>query len=139
MDRRTLARIARVRSLQLTLAQGQEAAARDKAAAEAALGERIAALAAAVAPACAQASGVALGAEAHFRQRLHASAEAAQNRIATADRLLARAAEATRAARQDRTAVDKLLDRARREDLAQEMRALEDLPAAGRRNRHDPC
>jgi len=138
MDPRTLARIHRVRSLQLVLAQGEEARARDRLATEAALGERIAALGNAVAPAPTTASGVSLGAQAHFRARLHASAEAARDRVATAERSAARAADATRAARQDRTAVEKLLERARREALARDMRAMEDMPAAPR-NRHDPC
>jgi len=143
MDPRQLARIARVRALQLTLAQADEARARDKADAEAALGRRIAALADAVAPAPTFASGVALGAQAHFRARLHQSAQAAAQRVATADRLAAGAAEATRVARQDQAAVDKLLARARSAALVREMRALEDLPATpgrtGARDRHGPC
>jgi len=143
MDARTLARIARVRALQLTLAQADEARVRDKAAAEAALGQRIAALADAVAPAATLASGVALGAEAHFRARLQVSAQAAAQRIATADRLAIQAAAATRAARQDQAAVDKLLECARAAAIRREMRALEDLPATaggnGARNRHGPC
>ena len=77
------------------------------------------------------------GAEAHFRERLLQSQQAAQNRVATAERLFAKAADTTRAARQDRSAVEKLLGRARHEGLLREMRALEDMPAVPKR--HDAC
>ena len=112
----------------------------EKHASETMLAQRIQALADAVAPTTAQLGGASLGAQAHFRERLHQSAAAAQARVDTAEQFVNRAAEATRAAKRDQSAVEKLLDRARLQALAKEMRALEEAPPAGRKgNRHDPC
>ena len=139
-DAKRLARLHRVRTLQLGLAQADEARARDSAASEAALSRRIADLAAAVAPRPAQeAGGVALAAQAHFRERLHLSADAAANRVRQADAETERRAEQTRAARRDQSAIEKLMDRRRMEAIAAEMRALQDAPPPPRKNRHDPC
>jgi flagellar FliJ protein len=138
LDPRRLARVHRVRTLQLGLAQADEARARDAVTSETALAGRIAQLAAAVAPAPAAAPGFSLAAEAHYRERLHRSAEAAERRVRAAEDEATRRADATRAARQDRTAVEKLIARGQLELAQAEIRALQDAPAT-KRNRHGPC
>jgi len=138
-DAKTLARIHRVRTLQLTLAQGEEARARAQVASEAALNGRIAALAAAVAPAPALSGGMGLRAAAHYRERLHQSADAAALRVERAELAATRAIEATRAARQDQGAVEKLVERAERALRDAEMRDLEDMAVAAAGKRHSAC
>lgn len=133
-----LARILRVRTLQLGLVRADEAQARDKAAGEVLLQARIAQLSASVAPAAAPLAGVALVAAAHFRERLHASAEAAEHRARAAQAQVERAAEATRAARRDQHAIEKLIARADTAAAVRGIRALEVAPPS-RPNRHDPC
>jgi flagellar protein FliJ len=128
-DPHKLARIHRVRTLQLGLARADELAAGQKAAGEAELSRRIADLAAAVAP-VPGGGFAALHAAAHYRDRLHQSAAAAAHRVAAAQAAHARAAEATRAAHRDQGAVEKLLARAAADERRREARALED--AAGR-------
>lgn len=130
-----LKRIHRVRTLQLTLARAEEARAQTQVATETALSARIAQLADAVAPASSDA--VAMAAAAHYRERLHRSARAAADRVRAAEANAARAAEGSRAAERDRSAVEKLLERARADALRQAMRKLED--AAPARKWHDPC
>ncbi|HEX8555561.1 MAG TPA: hypothetical protein VF695_12700 [Sphingomonas sp.] len=136
-DAKTLARIHRVRTVQLHQAHAAEARVREQAAAEEALGARIAALADAVAPTRIASSGIALGAAALYRDKLHQSAHAAVARLARTQAEATRAAAVTRAARQDQNAVEKLMDRARLADAAADRRKLEDLPttpgARGRR------
>ena len=135
-----LARLHRVRTLQLNLAQADENRARAQVASEAALNDRIAALASAVAPAPSATGGIGLVAAAHYRERLHRSAETAASRVVQAEEAATRAASATRAARQDQGAVEKLMERARAAADAIERRALEDLPAASARGkRHGAC
>lgn len=138
MDRHQLARIHRVRTLQLGLAQAAEAKAAEGLASETALANRIAELARAVAPSPSAAPGVSLAAAAHYRERLHQSAHAAENRVHAANAQ----AEAARAARQDahrdQSAVEKLIARVDAADVLRELRALEDTPAL-RKVRHDPC
>jgi hypothetical protein len=138
-DGQRLARIHRVRTLQLGLAQADEARARDSLTSETALSQRIAQLASAVAPQPAGAAAVSMAAAAHYRDRLHRSAEAAQDRVRMAEENADRAGAATQSARRDQTAVEKLLDRARIERIRAEMKALEDAPSPANRNRHDPC
>lgn len=133
-----LARLHRVRTLQLTLAQGDEARARDQLASEAQLTSRIAALADAVAPQAEMVSAVSLAASALYRERLHQSADGARLRVARAETQLDRATAATRNARQDQGAVEKLIERARAAAVVAERRAMQDAPPA-RGNRHDPC
>lgn len=135
MPKGTLGRIHRVRTLQLTLARAEEARADAQVATEAALSARIAQLAGAVAPVSGDA--VALGAAAHYRERLQRSAHAAANRVRAAEADAARAAEGARAAKRDQSAVEKLLERARADALRRAMRQLEETPPA--RKRHDPC
>lgn len=134
-DVKTLARIHRVRTVQLHQAHAAEAQAIEKAAAEAELGARIAALAAAVEPtpigsSGIGASGIALAAAALYRDKLHQSAHAALQRLARTQADAERAAAVTRAARQDQGATEKLMDRARSAQAAVERRKLEDMPAA---------
>ncbi|MGR6330603.1 hypothetical protein ACU5AX_16190 [Sphingomonas sp. XXL09] len=140
-DAKKLARIHRVRTLQLNLTRADEMRAQEKHASETMLAGRIQALADAVAPAAATTfGGASLGAQAHFRERLHQSAAAAQARVSMAEQFAAQAAEATRSAKRDQSAVEKLLERARREALVREVRALEETPPTGRQGiRHDPC
>lgn len=130
-----LARIHRVRTLQLTLALAEEARANAQVATEQALSERIAQLAEAVAPA--SGSAAALLAASHYRDRLGKSAVASANRVRTAESDAARATEGSRAAKRDQSAVEKLIQRARADALRREMRALEDAPST--RKRHDLC
>jgi flagellar FliJ protein len=137
-DATKLARIHRVRTLQLGLARAAEAAAGAKLSNEAALSGRIAELAATVAPVAAEQSAFSLGAAAHYRARLHEGAAAADARVALARRRQDEAAAATQAAKRDQSAVEKLIERARVEDNRRDLRALEDAPATPRK-RHGPC
>lgn len=139
MDRRQLARVDRVRAIQLNLARAAEADAQAKAASETALGRRIAQLAAAVAPAPAAGAGFSLSAAAHYRDRLHQSAWAAEVRVARAQGLANQAAEATRSAERDQKAVEKLRARADADAALAALRALEGAPATRRPNRHEAC
>lgn len=133
-----LDRILRVRTLQLGLVRADEARARDKAESESALRARIAQLSAEVAPAAAPVAGVSLVAAAHFRERLHASADAADQRLRAAEAQATRAAAATREARRDQSAIEKLIARADADAALKAIRALEAAPPP-RRARHDPC
>jgi flagellar protein FliJ len=51
------------------------------------------------------------------------------NRVRMAEQHAERSGEATRSARRDQNAVEKLIDRQRAEDVRAEMKALEDAPA----------
>jgi len=136
---KTLGRLLRVRTLQLNLVQAEEARAHEKFASEAALKTRIAQLADAVAPApTASEDGFAFVAAAHFRERLHRSAEAADMRLRAAEQGIEQAAEKTREARRDQNAIEKLMARAEAEAALKALRALEAAPAV-RKIRHDPC
>ena len=137
-DPKKLARILRVRTLQLGLAQAEEARVRGVHEQERALSSRIAQLASAVSPVEDRAGGFSLAAAAHYRDRLHRSAETAANRVRTAEEEAARAAEATRAAKRDQSAVEKLIQRELAEKTLREIRALRDAPPV-RKIRHDPC
>ncbi|QDX27205.1 hypothetical protein FPZ54_15125 [Sphingomonas suaedae] len=135
-----LGRLLRVRTLQLDMVRASEAAARDKVAAEQALRARIEQLAQGVAPAPAPVPGSAtsLIAAAHYRDRLHQSAAAAERRVIDAERGLRTARAATQEAKRDQSAIEKLLERAEASAARRAMRALEDMPAIPRK-RHDPC
>ncbi|MBJ6123583.1 hypothetical protein [Sphingomonas mollis] len=135
----TLARIHRVRTLQLGLARADEMRHHDTLASETALTDRIAALVDAVAPTAEVLAAQHLSATAFYRERLQLSADAAASRVRVAGHRAMVAEEATRAAKRDQTAVEKLLDGARRIDLARAMRALEDMPAVSKGKRHGPC
>ena len=138
MDKRQLTRIHRVRTLQLGLAQAAETRAAEGLASESALSGRIADLARAVSPTPSATPGVSLAAAAHYRERLHQSAHAAEARVVTATREREAARAAREDAHRDRTAVEKLLARADAAELVKAVRALEDAPAL-RKVRHDPC
>jgi flagellar FliJ protein len=133
-----LDRLLRVRTLQLGMTRAAEAQAQDKRASEADLAHRIAQLAKNVAPAPTEGNGFALVAAAHFRSRLQQSAEMAQARLHEADLAAERAAEATREARRDQSAIEKLMARADAEAVLKAIRALEVAPPL-RKIRHDPC
>ncbi len=140
-DPKKLERILRVRTLQLGLTRAEEARAADRVASELALKNRIAHLAAEVAPTPSSkpADALSFAASAHYRDRLHASADAAEARVATAHQGLASAQAATREARRDQSAVEKLISRADHAAALKAIRALEDLPPGRAPNRHDPC
>lgn len=134
----SLDRILRVRTLQLGLVQAAAIEAQDKVASEEALRHRIAQLADNVAPTAESADAFSFIAAAHFRERLHQSAAAAERRFETATRRLSDAKEATREARRDQSAIEKLIEREQQQAVLKEIRALEAAPVV-RRNRHDPC
>jgi len=137
--KKQLDRILRVRTLQLGMTRADEVRAQAKLASEAELATRIARLADSVAPAPAEAgSGFSLVAAAHFRSRLHQSAELAEARLRDAEMAAEMAAEATREAKRDQSAVEKLMARADREAALKAIRAMESAPVV-RKIRHDPC
>jgi len=125
-DPAKLARVLRVRTLQLGLAQADEMRARAAHEQESALSSRIARLAEQVSPVEDRAAGFSLAAAAHY------------DRVRTAEAEAARAAEATRAAKRDQSAVEKLIERGLAEAALREIRALRDAPPV-RKIRHDPC
>lgn len=137
-ERRKLDRILRVRTLQLGQVRGEEARARARVEHEETLRDRIAQLSANVAPAEEQSTATALRAAAHYRDRLHQSALAAERRVAVAEQGLSSAEAATREAKRDQSAIEKLMARQEAEAALQALRSLETLPATGR-NRHDLC
>ncbi len=137
-----LDRILRVRSLQLDLTRADEVQAADKLRAEADLKARILQLADSVAPARspALASATSLMAAAHYRDRLHQSVVAADQRIATANRGLDFARERTVEAKRDQSAIEKLIARAEADAALAAVRALENSTSPLRsKNRHGPC
>lgn len=131
-------RLLRVRTLQLGQVRADEGRARARVAHEEALRERIAQLSANVAPSREQSTATGLIAAAHYRERLHQSAYAAQQRVAQAEQGLTAAEEATREAKRDQSAIEKLIARSDAEAAIKALRALEALPPTGR-NRHDLC
>lgn len=135
---KTLARIHRVRTLQLGLTRAEEARAQDKYHSESTLSARITQLADAVSPVQETAAAYSLGASAHFRDRLQQSANAAIARVKSAEMYVDRASEATRSAKRDQSAVEKLIARAEADAVLRELRAMEDAPTF-RKIRHDPC
>jgi hypothetical protein len=139
LDPKRLARVHRVRTLQLGLAQADEARARDQVMSEQALAGRIAQLAAAVAPTEVDVGAMSLAAAAHYRERLQRSSEAATNRVRTAEYEAQRTAAATQSAKRDQSAIEKLIQRGQQALVEAELRALQDLPGTPRKNRHDPC
>jgi flagellar protein FliJ len=136
--RQTLDRLLRVRTLQLTLVQAEEARTHDKFASETALQSRIAALADSVAPTPSASEGLAFIAAAHFRDRLQQSAEAASARLRVAEQQVEQAAARTREARRDQNAIEKLIGRADADAALKALREMESAPAF-RKIRHDPC
>ena len=133
-----LDRLLRVRTLQLGLVRAEEVRAQERFNNEATLSSRIAQLAEGVAPQSAPTQGFSLVATAHFRDRLQQSAEAAAGRLRAAEHVVERAAEATREARRDQNAIEKLIARADADAALKAIRALEATPPT-RKIRHDPC
>ena len=134
-----LGRLLRVRTLQVGQVRAEESAAQDRLASEHALAQRIADLAANVAPRPAEfGAAMSLAAAAHYRERLHASATAINQRVVVAQTGLERARAATQEARRDQSAIEKLVERAKVEAALRELRAMEEQPPV-RRNRHAPC
>lgn len=131
-------RILRVRTLQLGQVRSQEVAARQKVAQEEALRSRIAQLSAGVAPAPEQGFATSLIAAAHYRERLHQSAHVAAQRVDVAEQNLTRAENATREAKRDQSAIEKLIARGEAAAALKALRELEALPSSGK-NRHDIC
>lgn len=126
-----LGRLLRVRTLQLDMVRAGEVAAREKVDSEEALRARIAQLAQGVAPSPAPTPGSAttLIAAAHYRERLHQSAFAADRRVADARHSLATARVATQEAKRDQTAIEKLIERAEANAARKAIRTLENMPA----------
>ena len=135
----TLARIHRVRTVQLGLARADAVRAGETLASEHALTQRIVDLAAAVAPAPELTGALALAAAAQYRDRLSQTADAVRVRVETAERRAALATEASHAARRDESAVEKLIARARTAMLQADMRALQNAAPQTKPKRHDPC
>jgi hypothetical protein len=133
-----LDRLLRVRTLQLGLVRAEEARAQERCAGEEALTGRIRQLAEGVAPAPAPTAAFSFIAAAHFRDRLQQSAEAAEARLRAAELVVKRAAVATREAKRDQSAIEKLIERADAEAVVKAIRALEAAPPS-RKIRHDPC
>ena len=135
---RTFRRLHRICTLQLNLSRADEARAHGRVASEAALAGRIAQLADAIAPSPSVDEGFSFLAAAHFRDRLHQSAEAAAGRVRAAEAVWEKAADAAREAKRDQTAVEKLIARAEADEALRAIRALEAAPPV-RKIRHDPC
>ena len=136
---RKLDRILRVRTLQLGLSRADEARAQAKVDSEATLRSRIAQLSEGVAPAEAEAAtALSFVAAAHFRDRLHQSAAAADERLRAAKAVLERAGEARKQAKRDQSAIEKLIARDDALAALKAIRALEEAPPL-RKIRHDPC
>lgn len=135
-----LNRLLRVRTLQLDQVRAAEVQAQHKVTQELQLRARIAALADQVAPSVdvPDWSGTGMRAAAHYRDRLHQSADAAERRVSVAEQGLDQARAATREARRDQSAIEKLLTREAREAARKALRELEVLPPS-RGKRHDLC
>src|SRR3546814_17040128 len=109
---RKLDRILRVRTLQLGLSRADEARAQAKVDSEATLRSRIAQLSEGVAPAEAEAAtALSFVAAAHFRDRLHQSAAAADERLPAAKAVLERAGAARKQAQQAQSPMQTLIAR----------------------------
>ncbi|GAA0738544.1 hypothetical protein [Sphingomonas japonica] len=134
-----LDRLLRVRTLQLGMVRASEMQAHERVASETALKHRIAQLAADVAPRPESDFATSLIAAAHYRDRLHQTAAAAEQRVAAAESGLVEARERTIDARRDQSAVEKLIARANTDAALKALRAMEALPPTSSRNRHDPC
>lgn len=134
-----LARLHRVRTLQLEQVRSDEMRAHVLKSQEEQLRDRIATLAANVAPATgADFFASTLMAAAHYRDRLQRSADAAERRVQAAEQGLESARAATREARRDQNAIEKLMEREAADAALKALRALEALPPSGRK-RHDLC
>jgi len=134
----TLQRLLRVRTLQLGLTRADESRAQQRLASENALRARIAELAEGVAPTQSAENAFSFIAAAHYRERLHQSAHSALTRVSTAQRGVDAASQASRDAKRDQSAIEKLLARAEADAALKAIRAMEEVPPV-RKVRHDPC
>ena len=128
-----LGRLLRVRSLQRDLAMGEEARAAEQAANQSRLVERIATLAEHVSPGVGTTSALDLAASAVYRNRLQRSHADAAQRLSTAEALLERREEASREARRDHRAIEKLVEAAKSREVLAEMRRLSEGPFGSKR------
>ncbi|NIJ21169.1 capsule polysaccharide export protein KpsE/RkpR [Sphingomonas naasensis] len=137
---RKLERLLRVRTLQLDQVRAAEVQARSRVDQEESLRDRIDKLAAKIAPAATPSPTFAtsLIAAAHYRDRLHQSAHAAERRVAVAHQGLESARAATREAHRDQSAIEKLIEREGAKAALKALRELEALPATAKK-RHDIC
>ncbi|MDF7777316.1 hypothetical protein P1X14_18810 [Sphingomonas sp. AOB5] len=133
-DPKRFNRLLRVRTLQLNQVRAQEGHARAKVAQEEALRARIAQLAANVAPSPSAGLATSMIAAAHYRERLQHSAQAAERRVEVAEQTLSHAENATREAKRDQTAIEKLIARAEADAALKALRDLEELPPSGRKH-----
>lgn len=134
-----LGRLLRVRTLQLDQIRAQEVQARARVDQERQLCERIASLAENVAPVTSgEGFANSMIAAAHYRDRLHQSAHAAERRVEIAASGLDQARAATLGARRDQSAIEKLIVRESADAALRALRKLEELPPSPR-NRHDLC
>jgi flagellar FliJ protein len=138
LGKKKLDRIHKVRTLQLGLVRAEEVRANERFASEVNLRNRIAQLTHDIAPTPTAGQGLSMIAAAHFRDRLQQSAEAADGRMRAAEHVAALAAEKTREAKRDQSAIEKLLARAEADAALRGIRALEAAPPS-RKIRHDPC
>ena len=138
LAKKKLDRIHRVRTLQLGLVRAEEVRANARFAGEVTLRNRIAQLTHDIAPTASAGQGLSMIAAAHFRDRLQQSAEAAEGRMRVAEHVATLAAEKTREAKRDQSAIEKLVARAEADAALREIRALEAAPPP-RKIRHDPC
>lgn len=134
-----LARLHRVRTLQLDQVRAAEVQAQARVSQEFQLRDRIASLAENVAPVTGgEGFAATMIAAAHYRERLHQSAHAATRRVEIAEIGLESARAATREARRDQSAIEKLMAREATEAALKALRELEALPPSAR-NRHGLC
>ncbi|MFW2829608.1 hypothetical protein [Sphingomonas sp. ID0503] len=131
-DPKRLGRLLRVREVQRDIAQAQESQARGQLATAEQLVQRIDQLVADQAPSEGFAHALTLAAGAVYRTRLTDSRVNAQGRVFNAERAVEMKVEATKSARRDHNAMEKLVERAKKQLAMQEMRKLSDEMPSGR-------
>ena len=136
--RKQLDRILRVRTLQLGLVRADEAARTTSFASEAALRSRIAQLADNIAPAPTKRTASQLGRRRAFSRSASRIGRTPPKRGSQCRQRVERAAHATREAKRDQSAIEKLIARAEAEAALKALRAMEAAPPF-RKIRHDPC
>ncbi len=136
-DEKRLARLHRVRGLQLDLRRAEENRALIAHASTAELLQRIERLTDSVTPGQGHHDGLTLQASAQLRDRLHISRLDARDRLDNAEVVLEATRAATREAKRDQTAIEKLMERARADRAIAEMRKLADLPGMPRKMARD--
>ena len=132
-DVRRLGRLLRVRTIQRDLAAADAARAADQVSTHARMVTRIEALARDVAPSPGGVTALDLAAAATYRNRLQASHADARNRLSTAAAFAERREDASREARRDHRAIEKLAEQARSRAVLDEMRRLAEGPFGSKR------